>query len=86
VVPEDFFPEDKEDRTGEADHSPPSGAEIKDACDYTSTLRYAFMKRCLNTHWKKFTSLGVFVSLVTSVHLFAWNSATPMVQIFSFHI
>jgi hypothetical protein len=86
VVIEDFFPKDKADRTGEADHSPPSGAEIKNARDYTSTPQYAFMTRCLITHWKKFTSLGVFVSLVTSVRLFARNRATPMGQIFTLHI
>jgi hypothetical protein len=83
---ETFFPEDKADRTGEAGHSPPSGAEIKNACDYTSTPRHAFMTRCLIRHWKKFTSLGVFVSLFTSVHLFAWNGATPTGQIFTLHI
>ena len=49
---EDFFPEDKVDRTGEADHSPPSGAEIKNACDYTSTRQYALMTRYLITQWK----------------------------------
>jgi len=30
----------------EADHSPPSTAEIKNAWSYTSTLQYAFMAWC----------------------------------------
>jgi hypothetical protein len=86
VVTEDFFPEDAADRTGEADHSLQSGAEIKNACDYTSISWYVFMVRCLITHRKTFTFLGVFVSIVTSVHLFAWNRATPTGQIFTLNI
>jgi hypothetical protein len=31
----------------EADHSPPSSAEAKNAWSYTSTPEYAFMARCL---------------------------------------
>jgi len=30
----------------EADHSPPSGAKVKNSWSYTSTPRYAFMARC----------------------------------------
>jgi hypothetical protein len=31
----------------EADHSPPSSAEVKNAWSYTPTLQYAFMAWCL---------------------------------------
>jgi hypothetical protein len=31
----------------EADHSPPSSAEVKNACSYTSTHQYIFMAWCL---------------------------------------
>jgi hypothetical protein len=31
----------------EADHLPPSSAEVKNAWDYTSTLAYVFMAWCL---------------------------------------
>jgi hypothetical protein len=30
----------------EADHSPPSSAEVKNEWNYTSTSQYAFMARC----------------------------------------
>jgi hypothetical protein len=41
-----FTPEIK--RPGrEADHSPPSGSEVKDAWSYTSTPQYAFIEWCL---------------------------------------
>jgi hypothetical protein len=30
----------------EADHSPPSGAEVKNAWIYTSTPQYVFMSKC----------------------------------------
>jgi hypothetical protein len=30
----------------EADHSPPSSAEVKNAWSYTSTLQYTFMAWC----------------------------------------
>jgi len=31
----------------EIDHSPPSSAKIKNACNYTSTPQYVFMAWCL---------------------------------------
>jgi hypothetical protein len=31
----------------EADHSPPSNTEVKNACSYTSTPQYVFMAWCL---------------------------------------
>jgi hypothetical protein len=34
----------------EADNSPPSSAEVKNAWSYTSTLQYVFMAWCLVKH------------------------------------
>jgi hypothetical protein len=39
----------------EADHSPPSSAEVKDAWSYTSTPQYVFMAWCLVKHRNNFT-------------------------------
>jgi hypothetical protein len=39
----------------EADHSPPSSAEVKNAWSYTSTPRNVFMAWCLVKHRGKFT-------------------------------
>jgi hypothetical protein len=39
----------------EADHLPPSGAEIKNAWSYTSTPQYVFMALCLVQHMDSFT-------------------------------
>jgi hypothetical protein len=41
----------------EADHSPPSSAEIKNAWSYTSTPQYVFMAWCLVKHKDNFTFL-----------------------------
>jgi hypothetical protein len=38
----------------EADHSPPSSAEVKNAWSYTSTHQYVFMAWCLVTHRDNF--------------------------------
>jgi hypothetical protein len=60
------FPEVK--RPGrEADHSPPSSAEVKNACSYISTPQYAFMawciiKQCIRLH-------DVVLSLVQGIIL-----------------
>jgi hypothetical protein len=46
-----IFPEVK--RPGhEADHLPPSSAEVKNVCSYTSTPPYIFMLWCLIKHRK----------------------------------
>jgi hypothetical protein len=42
-------------RGREADHSPPSSAEVKNAWSYTSTPQYVFMKWCLVKHRDNFT-------------------------------
>jgi hypothetical protein len=39
----------------EADHSPPTNAEVKKMCIYTSTTPYIFMACCLIKHRDKFT-------------------------------
>jgi hypothetical protein len=41
----------------EADHSPPSSAEVKNAWSYTSTPQFVFIAWCLVKHRHKFTSL-----------------------------
>jgi hypothetical protein len=38
----------------EADHSPPSSAEVKNAWSYTSTPHYIFMAWCLVKHRDNF--------------------------------
>jgi hypothetical protein len=40
---------------GEADHSPPSSAEVKYAWNYTSTPQYVFIAWCLVKHRDNFT-------------------------------
>jgi hypothetical protein len=39
----------------EADHSPPSSAEVKNAWSYTSAPPYVFMAQCLVEHRDNFT-------------------------------
>jgi hypothetical protein len=39
----------------EADHSPPSSVEVKNAWSYTFTPQYVFMAWCLTTHRDNFT-------------------------------
>jgi hypothetical protein len=39
----------------EADHSPPSSAEVKNAWSYISTPQYVFIAWCLVKHKDKFT-------------------------------
>jgi hypothetical protein len=43
----------------EADHSPPSSAEVKHAWSYTSTLQYAFKAWCLVKHRDNFTFIFI---------------------------
>jgi hypothetical protein len=46
----------EENRPGcEADHSPPSSVEVKNAWSYTSTPQYVFMLWCLVMHRENFT-------------------------------
>jgi hypothetical protein len=39
----------------EADHSPPSSAEVKNSWSYTATAQYVFMAWCLVNHKDNFT-------------------------------
>jgi hypothetical protein len=41
----------------EADHSPPSSAEVKKPWSYTSTPQYAYMPWCLVKHRDNFTAM-----------------------------
>jgi hypothetical protein len=41
----------------EADHSPPSSAEVKNALSYTSTSQYVFLAWCLVKHRENFIFL-----------------------------
>jgi len=43
----------------EADHSPPSSSEIKNAWRYTTTPQYVFMAWCLVKHRDKFTFIFI---------------------------
>jgi hypothetical protein len=43
----------------EADHSPPSSAEVKNAWSYTSTPQYVFMAWCLVKHRDAFLSYQI---------------------------
>jgi hypothetical protein len=45
----------------EADHSPPSSAEVKNACSYTSTPPYVFMAWYFVKHRDSFTFTFTFV-------------------------
>jgi hypothetical protein len=44
----------------EADHSPSSSAEVKNAWSYTSTPRYVFMAWCLAKHRDNFTRTFIY--------------------------
>jgi hypothetical protein len=51
----------------EADHSPPTSAEVKNARSYTSTPQYVFMAWCLVKHMDNFTFTFTFLN--TLIHL-----------------
>jgi len=53
---------------GEADHLPPSNAEVKNAWAHTSSPSYVFMEWCLVKHRDKFT----FTYNLTSKVSFNW--------------
>jgi hypothetical protein len=53
-----IFPE-VEQPGSEADHSPTSSVEVKNACSYTSTPLNVFMARCLIKHGENFTAREV---------------------------
>jgi hypothetical protein len=51
----------------EADHSPPSSAEIKNAWSYTSIPQYVFMAWCLVKHRDNFTFNFYFRNLICKI-------------------
>jgi hypothetical protein len=63
----------------EADHSPPSSAEVKNAWSYTSTLQYAFMAWCLVKHRDNFSFTFTF-TLYGIYGLCQWTAAVQSVQ------
>jgi hypothetical protein len=56
----------------EADYSPPSSAEVKNAWSYTFTLQYVFMLWCLVKHRDNFTFTysGCHVDIESSGRVF----------------
>jgi hypothetical protein len=54
----------------EAEHSAPSGAEVKNAWSYTSTPQYVFMVWCLVKHRDNFTLVAV--SEYSDVFFWTW--------------
>jgi hypothetical protein len=54
---------------GEADHSPPSSAEVKNAWSYTSTPQYVFMAWCLVKHSDNFSFTFLLLSLAPQLSL-----------------
>jgi hypothetical protein len=51
----------------EADHSPPSSAEVKNAWSYTSTPQYLFMGWCLVKHRDNFTFFYLYLTHIDDV-------------------
>jgi hypothetical protein len=51
----------------EADHSPPSSSDVKNAWSYTSTPQYCFMAWCLVKHRDNFTFTFNFISYLLSL-------------------
>jgi hypothetical protein len=51
----------------EADHSPPSSAEVNNVWSYTSTPQYVFMAWCLIKHRENFTFIYLFLSEVMTL-------------------
>jgi len=62
----------------EADHSPPSSAEVKNAWSYTSTSQYAFMSRCLAKSTEK--TLPLRLPLIYGEVKFSPTSLLPVSQ------
>jgi hypothetical protein len=58
----------------EADHPPPSSAEVKNAWSYTSTFQYVFMAWC-----------SVKTSIVSSSRPFSYFSVTFGSSCYAFH-
>jgi hypothetical protein len=54
----------------EADHSPPSSAEVKNAWRYTSTPQYVLLSWCLVKHKDNFTVLYLYIYAYTEPCIF----------------
>jgi hypothetical protein len=63
----------------EADHSPPSSDEVKNAWTISPLLQYVFMARCLAKHRDNFT----FIMLLHCIALFRVGSALRMFTFYS---
>jgi hypothetical protein len=69
----------------EADHSPPSSTEVKNAWSYTSSPQYVFMAWCLVKHMDRFTFvtllyptkslivMTLFLSKMAALKFFVWH-------------
>jgi hypothetical protein len=64
MAPGPFSPEVKRLQR-EADHSPPSDTEVKNAWGYTSTSPCVFIAWCVVKHWENFT----FTLILTAKYL-----------------
>jgi hypothetical protein len=60
----------------EADHSPPSSAEVKNAWRYTSAPQYVFMAWCLVKHKNTFTFI-IIIIIIIIIYLFIYFSFAP---------
>jgi hypothetical protein len=56
----------------EADHSPPSSAEVKNVWSYTSIPEYVFMAWCLVKHRDNFTFYLYYCTIHTTVLVLAY--------------
>jgi hypothetical protein len=52
----------------EADHLPPSNAEVKNAWSYTSTLPYVFMAWCLIKQWIRLLTAWYLIKQCVRLH------------------
>jgi len=65
----------------EADHSPPSSVEVKNAWTYTSIPQYVFMARCLVKHRDNFTFPFIFMILFLILVWFIDKRSVTMLRI-----
>jgi hypothetical protein len=61
----------------EADHSPPSSAEVKNAWSYASTPQYVFMAWCLVKHRDKFIFTFYRLLRISCQYQVLWKSVIP---------
>jgi hypothetical protein len=62
----------------EADHSPPSSAEVKNEWNYTSTPQYVFMVWCLVKHRDNFTFMQDERRIQQKVRLYLYKQNKSM--------